>query len=175
MLQKDVEFVVADPLHKGIDPTVRVINYSEVYRNLVAARCKVQTGFSTSAGLSVLFYQRGTGDPDSQTYSAIEQACGLTRQEVMHCHLTPGKYEKAYGESCYRDFKKSVAVLLHQFSVIDSYSRAKKADYLKNLYFVLDEFSAYAGYTAAAILGYGIKDVSCVLAFRQGVYTPMKC
>ena len=90
-------------------------------------------------------------------------------------HLTPGKYEKAHGENCYRDFKKSVSNLLHQFSIIDSYSRAKKEDYLHKLYFVLDEFSAYASYTAVAILGYGIKDVSHVLAFRQGVYTPMKC
>jgi hypothetical protein len=151
-----------------------IINFSQVYRGLVASRCKVQTGFSQISGLSFLFYQRGTGKPDSKTYAAIEEACGLTRQEIMHCHLTPGKYENAHGESCYRDFKKSVSVLLHQFSMIDSYSRAKKEDYLHKLYFVLDEFSAYASYTAVAILGYGIKDVSHVLAFRQGVYTPMK-
>ncbi len=175
MLENDIEFIVADPLHKGTDPTVRVINYSEVYRQLVVARCKVQTGFSTQRGLSSVFYQRGTGTPDLKTYAAIETACSLTRESVMHCHLTTGKYEKMHGEDCYRDFKKSVATLLHQFTIIDPYSRAKKEDYLHKLYFVLDEFSAYAGYTAAAILGYGIKDVSYVLAFRQGVYTPMKC
>ena len=175
MLQNEVEFIVADPLHKGVDPTVRVINFSAVYRNLVATRCKVQTGFSQNRGLSVVFYQRGTGNPDQKTYAAIEAASGMTRQGVMHCHLTPGKYEKVHGENCYRDFKRSAAILLHQFSLIDPYSRAKDENYLRNLYFVLDEFSAYAGYTAAAILGYGIKDVSSVLAFRQGVYTPMKC
>ena len=119
MLQNDVEFFVADPLHKGVDPTVRVINFSQVYRSLVASRCKVQTGFSQASGLSFLFYQRGMGNPDSKTYAAIEQACGITKNKVMHCHLTPGKYEKAHGENCYRDFKKSVSILLHQFSMID--------------------------------------------------------
>ena len=64
MLQNDVEFFVADPLHKGVDPTVRVINFSQVYRSLVASRCKVQTGFSQASGLSFLFYQRGMGKPD---------------------------------------------------------------------------------------------------------------
>ena len=152
-----------------------MINYSDVYRKLVAARSKVQTALSTTSGLSVVFYQRGTGHPDSQTYAAIERACGLKRDRVMHCHLTPGKYEHRHGENCYRDFKKSAAILLHQFAIIDPYSRAVNENHLRELYFVLDEFSAYAGYTAAAILGYGIKDVSYVLAYRRGVYTPMKC
>ena len=175
MLENGVEFIVADPLHKGTDLTVRIINYSEVYRKLVESRCKVRTGFSTIRGLSVVFYQRGTGNPDQKTYDAIERACSMTRDQVVHCHLTTGKYEKSYGEDCYRNFQKSVALLLHQSSLIDPYSRAKKENYLHNLFFVLDEFSAYAGYTAVAILGYGVKDVSTILAYRQGVYTPMKC
>ena len=92
----------------------------------------------------------------------------------MHCHLTPGKYERGlFGGSCYQEFAPSVVKILHELSVIDPYTLKKDKDYIAKVYFVLDEFSAYAAYTAVAILGYGIEDVASVLAYRRGVYTPM--
>jgi hypothetical protein len=97
----------------------------------------------------------------------------------LHCHLTPGKYEQGlYGGNsgnCYRDFRSSVAKIVHQFNIVDPYSIVKNKHTLKEIFFVLDEFSAYAAYTATCIIGYGLADVATMLAFRQGVYTPMKC
>jgi len=176
MLEHSVEFVVVDPIYNGTDSTVRIINFSEAYRDLLVKRKKVQTAFSPADGLSTIFYQRGAGAPDEKTYMAMTSVTGIDKSKIMHCRLTPGKYEQGFWNSgnCYKDFKESVAKLLDQLSMLDPYTIALGKHSISKLYFVLDEFSAYAAYTAVAILGYGIKEVSSVLAYRQGVYTAIK-
>jgi hypothetical protein len=53
------------------------------------------------------------------------------------------------------------------------FSNALHKQSIHKLWFVLDEFSAYAAYTAVAIQAFGLDEVAGVLAYRQGVYTPM--
>ena len=174
-LQRGIEFVVCDPIHRGTDSTIRVVNYSAVLRDLYSKRIRVQTR-AGEPGLKMIMYQRGAGNPDAVTYRQLEAATGLDRTSVMHCHLTPGKFEQGlHGGNCYRDFAKSVSKILHELNLIDPYTIRKRVDRIHTIYFVLDEFSAYAAYTATAIIGYGLTDVASVLAYRQGVYTPMKC
>ena len=174
-LQKGIEFVVCDPIHKGTDDTIRVVNYSAVMRDLFSKRIRVQTR-AGDPGLEMIMYQRGAGYPDAKTYRQMQAATGLNRPIVMRCHLTPGKYEQGlYGGNCYKDFAESVSRILHELNLIDPFTIRRKIDRIKTIYFVLDEFSAYAAYTATAIIGYGLTDVASVLAYRQGVFTPMKC
>jgi len=182
MLKNGIEFVVADPIHRGTDRTVRIINFSVVLRHLQDKRRRVQTSFDTMLGddgLQMIMFQRGAGTPDDGTYKQMRTATGLGKSHVMHCHLTPGKYQQGlYGGNsgnCYRDFHTSVAKLLHEFNIVDPFSMKTEKRTVKTIYFVLDEFSAYAAYTAVGIMGYGLVDVASILAFRQGVYTPMKC
>ena len=175
MLKNNVEFVVADPIHKGTDPVVRVINFSHALRELQSMRVRVQTTFGDGVdSLSTIMYQRGAGRPSSATYEAMQRATGLLRDSVMHCHLTPGKYEQGLsGGNCYTDFSSSVTKILHELSILDTLSTRENKRYIHKVYFVLDEFSAYAAYTAVSILGYGLEPVASVLAYRRGVYTPM--
>lgn len=175
MLQKGVEFVVVDPIHKGTDAEVRIINFSHALRELQCKRVRVQTTLGDGEkALSMIMYQRGAGNPDAATYAAMEAATGLRRDYVMHCHLTPGKYEKdLFGGNCYRDFAPSVAKILHELSIIDPYSIKKGADRVKNVFFVLDMFSGYSAFTVVAILGYGLESVATVLAYHRGVFTPL--
>jgi hypothetical protein len=180
MLKNGVEFVVADPRHRGTDPTVRIINFSAVLRGLQEKRVRVKTlPDQNGDGLRMIMYQRGAGTPDDMTCAQLRVATGLNRSDVMDCKLFPGKYEQGlYGGNagnCYRDFRASAAKLVHELNVVDPYSLCMNKHTLKEIFFVLDEFSAYAAYTATCIVGYGLVDVATVLAFRQGVYTPMKC
>ena len=173
-LKRGIEFVIADPVYKGTDASVRIVNLTVVLRDLQNQKVSITTPFAETNGLDMVFYQRGNGYPDQRTYAQIENATNLGRNNIMHMHLVPGKYENGlFGGNCYDDFSMSVATILHELSIIDQYSEKKKKSTISKIFFVLDEFSAYAAYTAVAILGYEINSVSSVLAYRQGVYTPM--
>lgn len=178
MLKNNVEFLVIDPLYKGTDATVRAINFSQVLRDLREKNKKVELNRNAD-GLKLIMYQRGSGSPNDTTLMQLERATGLKNSEIMRCHLTPGKYEQGeYGGNCYRDFRESVAKLIHELSIIKPYASRNgggKEENLNTLFFVLDEFSAYAAYTATCIVGYQLCDVACVLAYRHGVYTQMPC
>lgn len=178
----DHDFVVSDVLYKGTDTSVRITNLSHVYRKLQEMRVRVQTFKNTSGdpskGLDVVLYQRGTGDPDPKSMQAIAVATGLGPMDVMHMHLVPGKESVGLmGGNCYKDFASSVALVLHELSILDEFSRKKEKTFINDVKFVLDPFSAYAAFTAVAALGYGIQDMVHILAgrYQKGVltYTPI--
>lgn len=178
----DHDFVVSDPVYKGTDLSVRITNYSHVYRKLQEMRVRVQTFKNTSGdasrGLDVVLYQRGTGDPDYNAMRAITTATGLGGMDVMHMHLVPGKESVGImGGNCYTDFASSVALILHELSILDEYSRRKNKSFINDVKFVLDPFSGYAAFTAVAVLGYGVEDMVHILAgrYQRGVlvYTPV--
>ena len=178
----DHDFVVSDPRNKGTDPGVRITNYSHVYRRLQGMRVRVQTFKNTSGdaskGLDVVLYQRGKGSPDSNAMHAITMATGLGEADVMHMHLVPGKESVGImGGNCYKDFASSVALILHELSILDEYSRMKNKSFINGVKFVLDPFSGYAAFTAVAVLGYGIENMVHILAgrYQKGVltYTPV--
>lgn len=178
----DHDFVVSDPLYKGTDPTVRITNYSHAYRKLQAMRVRVQTFKNTSGdatkGLDVVLYQRGKGDPDYNAMHAITAATGLGQMDVMHMHLVPGKESVGImGGNCYKDYASSVALILHELSILDEYGRQKNKSFINDVKFVLDPFSGYAAFTAVAVLGYGIENMVHILAgrYQKGVltYTPV--
>lgn len=181
MLKNHVEFVVVDPIRKETDATVRIINFSAVLRGLQEKRVRVRTYTDRREinGLRMIVYQRGAGTPKDSEYELMERVTGLDKKGVIHCRLTPGKYEQGlYGGNsgnCYRDFHESVAKLVHQLHIVDPYCTTTGRNTIKEIFFVLDEFSAYAAYTAVCILGYGIQDVATVLAYRRGAYIRMKC
>jgi hypothetical protein len=178
----DHDFVVSDPLYKGTDPTVRITNYSHAYRKLQAMRVRIQTFQNTSGdasrGLDVVLYQRGKGYPDYNSLHAITTATGLGQMDVMHMHLVPGKESVGImGGNCYTDFASSAALILHELSILDEYSRQMNKSFINDVKFVLDPFSGYAAFTAVAVLGYGIEDMMHILAsrYQKGVltYTPV--
>lgn len=169
----DIEFVIVDPVYKGTDKTVRVVNLSRVVRDLQTQRVRVRTAFGLG-GLRMIMYQRGAGKPTGKVYDQLRVATGLGPEHVMHCHLTPGKYEKGLCGGDHRnDFADSVAKILHELAILDPFTTRKNVRTIEKVYFVLDEFSGYSMYVAAAIIGYGLESVASVLAFRQGVYTEM--
>lgn len=178
----DHDFVVSDPVYKGTDSSVRITNYSHAYRKLQAMRVRVQTFKNTSGdvskGLDVVLYQRGMGDPDYNSMHAITAATGLGQMDVMHMHLVPGKESVGImGGNCYKDFASSVALILHELSILDEYGRKMNKSFINDVKFVLDPFSGYAAFTAVAVLGYGIEDMVHILAgrYQKGVltYTPV--
>ena len=174
----DHDFVVCDPLYKGTDPIVRITNYSHVHRKLQEMRVRVQTFKNTSGdaskGLDVVLYQRGTGVPDPKSMQAIAVATGLGPMDVMHVQLVPGKESVGLmGGNCYKDFASSVALVLHELSILDEFCRKKEKCFINDVKFVLDPFSGYAAFTAVAVLGYGIQDMVYILAgrYQKGVLT----
>lgn len=166
------DFVVCDPLHKGTDQYVNVVNYTHVLRKLHEKRVRVKTfknpTSDSSKGLNIVMYQRGTGDPDPKAMQAISEAThGLSNEDMMHVHLVPGKDGVGLmGGNCYTDFATNAALILHELSALDEYCIRKKKVYFNDIKFVLDSFSAYAAYTAVAVHGYGISDMCHILAGR---------
>ena len=178
----DHDFVVSDPVYKGTDPSVRITNYSHVYRRLREMRVRVQTFKNASSdlskGLDVVLYQRGDGNPDIKSTKAINLATGLKPSDIVHIHLVPGKETVGLmGGNCYKDFSKSAALILHELSIIDEFCRKHAKPFVNNINFVLDPFSGYAAFTAVAVLGYGVQDMTRILAGRyiNGTltYTPI--
>tara|TARA_B110001450_G_scaffold256622_1_gene287800 strand:- start:10835 stop:11881 length:1047 start_codon:yes stop_codon:yes gene_type:complete len=176
----DHDLVVCDPLtmRNPTEGNVRITNYSHVYRELQKKRVRVQTFKNKcgdpSKGLDVILYQRGTGDPDYHSLRAIATATGLGPEHIMHMNLVPGKESVGLmGGNCYRDFASSVALILHELSFLDEYSRKRDKSFINDVKFVLDPFSGYAAFTAVAVLGYGIEDMVHVLAgrYKKGVLT----
>ncbi len=172
------DFVVCDPLYKGTDSGVRITNLSRVYRKLQEMRVRVQTFKNTcgdpTQGLDIVLYQRGTGDPCPTSMQAITSATGLGSSDVVHMRLVPGKEAVGImGGNCYRDFAESVALILHELSILDEYSRRMGKSFLNDVKIVLDPFSGYAAFTAVAVLGYGLEDMVHLLAGRtqRGVLT----
>ena len=180
MLKRNIEFVVVDPIYKGTDSFVNIVNFSHVLRSLQDSKCRVSTAIHAtsdvpSGGWRGVFYQRGSGVPDKDTSLAITAATGLFDQTI-NVKLTVGKYDKGGRPSwttCYSEFKHSNSLILHQHSVIDEFISKKRLRTLNRVYYVLDEFSAYAAYTAVAILGYGLEHAAYVLCYFKGEYTPM--
>lgn len=180
LLRNHVDLVVVDPIFKEKDTSVRIVNLARVLRYLQDQRLRILTPFDKASvanetSLDLVVYQRGNGDPDERTRRQIFEATSLTRESIMHVHLTPGKYEQGkctWGGNCYRDFKQSVTDILHELQVVDPFTLKMKKRAVHKIYVVLDEFAAYSAFTAVAILGYGIEDVTSILAYHQGTYTP---
>ena len=179
LMEEGKPVIFVDPLYKGTAPTVNILDMYTVYRSLQDMHLKTQLPFTrikSNDALEVIVYQRGGGNPTPGDMQALTAATGLTRDDVLHVHLTPGKYEQGectWGGNCYRDFEKSILLILHELNCITPYALAKKKRALYKLWFVLDEFSAYAAYTAVAVQAFGLGEVLGVLCYRQGVYTPM--
>jgi hypothetical protein len=178
-MKRDMSMVVVDPVHKGTDESVAILDLKRVYRALQDMLVKVPLPFAparSDEALEFIVYQRGGGNPDERTMQALTDATGLTRDNVLHMHLVPGKYEQGkctWGGNCRADFEKSVLLILHELAVVVPFAQALKKRSVHKLWFVLDEFSAYAAYTAIAIQAFGLDKVAGVLCYRQGVYTPM--
>lgn len=175
---RDHDFVVSDPLYKGTDESVRITNYSHAYRKLQAMRVRVQTFKNTSGdaskGLDVVLYQRGNGDPDLNSMRAITKETGLGPGDVVHMHLVPNKESVGImGGNPYRDFASSVALILHELSILDEYGRQTNKSFINDIKFVLACFSGYAAFTAVAVLGYGIENMMHILAgrYQKGMLT----
>lgn len=169
------DLVVSDPRFRGTDATVKVTNFSHVYRELLKKNKKIKTPVvanrlrkaQDSDKLDLLIYQRGTGDPDENAYVAMEKTAGITSSDVMHMYLVPGKESVGLmGGNCYDDYAKSASKILHELEFLDKYCALMDKKCINNIYFVLDPFSAYAAFTAVAILAYGLEDMYTILAGR---------
>lgn len=172
---KDHDLVVSDPRFRGTDATVKVTNFSHVYRELLKKNKKIKTPMvanrmrkaQDSDNLDILIYQRGTGNPDKNAYVAMEETAGISSSDVMHMYLVPGKESVGLmGGNCYDDYAKSASKILHELEFLDKYCALMDKKYINNVYFVLDPFSAYAAFTAVAILAYGLEDMYTILAGR---------
>lgn len=181
MLRHNIEFVVCDPIHRGTDASVRIVNYSVALRSLQDNRSKrILTPLHSGDvcphdSLKIVFFQFGSGQPDPLDEARIESATGLTSANILRVRLAPGKYDRGictWG-SCYSTFKASNAMILHELSVLDTFAHNMKKRTINKVYFVLDPFSAYAAYTAVAIMAYGLDPVASILCFHKGTYTPM--
>lgn len=172
---EDHDLVVSDPRYRGTDATVNVTNFSHVYRELLKKNKKIKTPVvanrirksQDSDNLDILIYQRGTGDPDENAYLAMEKTAGITSSDVMHMYLVPGKESVGLmGGNCYDDYANSASKILHELEFLDKYCALLDKKCINNVYFVLDPFSAYAAFTAVAILAYGLEDMYTILAGR---------
>lgn len=168
----DHDFVVCDPRHRESDPTAHAINLSHVYRRLRGMDVRVRTPKNTTGvvgeGMDVVLYQRGTGQPSLEGVRAIQASTGLGQESIMHMQLVPGKESVGImGGNCYKDFQKSVSMILHQFALVDKLCAALHKPFINDVKIVLDPFSAYAAFTAVAVLGYGLADMCHVLAGRH--------
>jgi len=164
-----IDLVVVDPRHGIADPSVRIINLSKVLDGLMTQNVKIKYPFEeTGDGLEAVLYCRG--DLTDKTLHKIQCATGLRRHNVMHVRLVAGKNPSDFfgAESCYKNFYKNVATVLHQFSLINTYVEGENKTSIKKMYIVLDEFSAYAAYLAVAAIAYGVELI--VLQYRGGKY-----
>lgn len=179
MIKREIPIIVVDPVHKGTDPAVSILDLELVFRSLQDMHVKVPLPFSkfkAADALEFIVYQRGGGNPDERDMQALTAASGLERHQLLQMLLVPGKYEQGkctWGGNCRRDFEKSIVLILHELQVVVPFAKALNKRSVHKLWFVLDEFSAYSAYTAIAIQAFGLDEVAGVLAYRQGVYTPM--
>lgn len=180
MFQRGIEFCIVDPIHSGTDESVRIVNLSASLRSLQNARVRCMVPQDCTVGkcptdaMDIVFYQRGSGNPDAKTYEAIEHATGLKRENVMHVHLTAGKYDRGgRPQTCYSDFKPAVARILHQFAILDEFVKRSNKRSIHRIYIIMDAFSAYAAFTSIAIKGYGLEEITTLLCCFKGVYTPV--
>ena len=177
MLKNNIEFVIVDPLYHGTDKTVRIVNFSAVLRHLQDHKYRVLSPPSfgpAEDALDMILYQRGAGIPDERNRRLIVAATHLKQDNIVQVRLTPGKYDTGgRPTTCYASFKESAALILHELSVVDPWVDKVEKRSLHKIFFVLDEFGAYAAYTAVAILGYGIDSTHSVLCYHRGVYNVM--
>ena len=181
MFKQGIRFIIVDPLYHGTDETVKIINFTEVLTQLQhpSRGARVMTpknmGEKKAGSLEYIFYQRGSGTPDKKTRDLMYEASGTKNH--LEVRLTVGKYDRGgrpTWTSCYKEFKSSVALILHELSVLDEFAKAKELNNIHRIFFVLDEFSLYAAYTAVAIIAYDVVPVTSLLCYFNGRYTPMK-
>lgn len=174
-IKREIPLVVYDPVHKGTDSTVAILNLTRALHKLQDMHLKVPVPFSNNPeALEFIVYQRGGGNPSEANMQAMTATTGLLRHQVLHVDLCPGKYVQGkctWGLDCRRDFESSITKILAELMVVTPFVAALGKRSIKKLWFVLDEFSAYAAYTAVAIRAYGLEDVAGILAYRQGLYT----
>lgn len=182
MLQRDMRVVVVDPIHRGTDATVRIVNLNlclettrEKYRRL---RIPVAAHDDPRA-LQAVFYQRGDGNPDPESLRLLQQATGLSSGQVHRVHLTAGKYDHGgRPTTCYADFKPAVARILTHFEILPQYLSALGKSGVGRLWLVMDEFSGYAAMTAVSVLAAGLDKVVVPLSFfrprgQPAAYSPV--
>ena len=178
MMRQNIDFIIVDPIYSGTDSHVRVVNFSRALRFLQNNNsCRILaprdfTSHPSDQALQLVFYQRGHGKPDTRTETLICNATGLGRYNIVGVSLTPGKYSRDTGRPTiiYKQFKHSAATILHELSTVDPFVQASNKRMLRKIYFVLDEFSAYAAYSAIAMIGYGIESQVSVLCYYNGRY-----
>ena len=64
-------------------------------------------------------------------------------------------------------------MILHTFSMLDTFAKICKKRTIRRIYFVLDSFSAYALYLAIAIKAYGLEQCAVFLTYFNGEYSHM--
>lgn len=159
------DVVVVDPQSKLHQSSYDAVNLSAVVRAIRQDSSIVIPPIGPG-GQNVIQYQRGRGTPSFKETEALEYVCGT--KKIIHVKLMPGKYDRQNEAlTCYESFGPSVASLIHQFGDIALIAKPR----LGRLYLVLDEFSGYAMYTAAAIKGYGLGPVTSLVCYYRGRYT----
>jgi hypothetical protein len=179
MLKADAQFIVVDPIHNPTDSHVRVTNFTRALCSLQDDfKCRVHTPLQhgrvcADDAFKYVFYQRAQGNLDRDhngetIQQRITEETGIPPANMLRIKLSPGKYDD--GRSCYNEFTKSCAYVLHELSCVDTFAKCVNKRRCNRIHFVLDEFSAYAAFTAVAIIAYGIESVSSLLCYHNGHY-----
>jgi len=181
---RDVEFM--DPINFLKDPllstSTRPINITNM--SVVVLWIKQNLRYDVKIdpnddGIVTVRYQRGTGVPSSREVKTITEFLGNQKLRFHHVMLTPGKYDwdgKSYGvpRMCYKEFEKSIAHLVNQFTDFNQYLHLSEEKSIKQIYLVMDEFSGYSMFTIAALVGFGFDKITSVLCYFRGNYTSFK-
>ena len=181
--EKDVIFF--DPINFLENPflatssiPLKAINFSVVVRwikKYIKYNVSVSPQYSND-GLIFVNYQRGQGNPTAFEKDKINKYINCPSAHFMNIKLTPSKYDysgKNDGtpKMCYSEFEASVVQLVNQFTDFNEYLSLTDNTSIKRMYLVLDEFSGYAMFTIAAIIGLGFDKFTTVLTYHKGSYS----
>jgi len=187
-LCKDVIFM--DPIDFLTDPMiatsrrpVKLTNFSKVVRHI-----RSELGYYVplgadnnpkSKGSVFINYQRGQGCPGISEKEAILEVVNDSKAHFINVRLTPGKYDysgvhKGVPKLCYKEFGPAVAQVINQFTDFKEYLKFTGDTCLKQMYLVMDEFSGYAMFTVAALVGFGFDRITTVLCYHRGKYSQFK-
>jgi len=178
MMRHAKNFIIVDPMYHGTDSHVKIVNFSRVLQSLQDdTSCRISTARNCTPtcpedAAAMILYQRGNGKPDAQTTKLLCDATQLSKHNIVRVQLTPGKYTRDTGRPTiiYKEFETSVATILHELACIDTFVQRINKRTLHKVYFAMDEFSAYAAYSAIAMIGYGIETHVSILCYHRGKY-----
>jgi hypothetical protein len=182
--ERDVIFMdpldfINNPLLATSSTPVKLSNLSVVVRWIkknIKYDVPINSNADRKTGEIFVNYQRGQGTPSTKDRKAILDYIQDSDASILNIKLTPGKYNYSgsnYGapKMCYKEFNNSVAQVVNQFTDFNEYLQFKNKRSMKCMYLVMDEFSGYAMYTIAALVGFGFDKITSVLCYFRGNYT----